>query len=371
VIAKKKLFALYQDPSVDLQLFYIDDKIKKFDWTTIDVFLACESQFKIAAIEINYQNIALSKALIDRLRPSCDLLVIKSMELSDGILELIKDNDFPNVTFVLGGFLKFVPKNSVVDNDMCWLTSTATHYNYDWLDIVKDRLDPFSSKPFSFDVLYGYPKKHRLFLRESISQFDHQPWFYQSAFFDKRKNNGKIDMSDDDFWDEETVATYDQDYKCTYRGVDKMISQILPYKVYQKTAYSLVCETHFANHFSFFTEKIAKPILAFRLFIVFSGAGYLKNLRRLGFQTFDGIIDESYDSEDNDCVRWKMAIDQALWLCQQPQAEILAQIVPTVLHNYQVLKNLRRDVPSYHVQKFLLIKQLEICQQNTNRATHK
>jgi hypothetical protein len=40
-------------------------------------------------------------------------------------------------------------------------------------------------------------------------------------------------------------------------------------------------------------------MLAQRLFIVASGQYYLHNLRSLGFQTFDKVIDERYDTIEN------------------------------------------------------------------------
>ena len=70
---------------------------------------------------------------------------------------------------------------------------------------------------------------------------------------------------------------------------------------------------------------------------MFAGRGYLANLRRLGFQTFDTVIDESYDLESDALVRWRRAWQQMCWLAEQPQSEILAKIRPIVEHNYNVI----------------------------------
>jgi hypothetical protein len=98
-----------------------------------------------------------------------------------------------------------------------------------------------------------------------------------------------------------------------------------------------VAETCWQNHFSFFTEKTVKPIIARRLFVVFAGQGHLQNLRTMGFQTFNTIIDESYDDEEDDLVRWQRAWDQVEWLKSQPQEEILERIRPIVEHNFAVM----------------------------------
>jgi hypothetical protein len=132
------------------------------------------------------------------------------------------------------------------------------------------------------------------------------------------------------------------------------ISQVLPLKIYNKTAYSIVMETWADNRYSFFTEKIAKPILGRRLFVVISGQHFLRNLRQLGFKTFDGIIDESYDSIQESTTRWAKAIEQTKWLCQQPQEKILSQIAPIVIHNFAVLSNLRLSPVDEYAEKFLI-----------------
>jgi hypothetical protein len=67
---------------------------------------------------------------------------------------------------------------------------------------------------------------------------------------------------------------------------------------YTDTWYSLVTETIFDYPHSFRTEKIYKPILMAHPFVVAANAGYLRDLRNAGFQTFDSIIDERYDQID-------------------------------------------------------------------------
>jgi len=91
------------------------------------------------------------------------------------------------------------------------------------------------------------------------------------------------------------------------------------------------------NGYSFFTEKTVKPIMAERLFVASSGRHFLKNLRKLGFKTFDGIIDESYDEVYQLHERTEMIAEQLMYLFTQPQEEILAKIRPITEHNKQVM----------------------------------
>ena len=68
---------------------------------------------------------------------------------------------------------------------------------------------------------------------------------------------------------------------------------------YADTYFSLVTETICEHGNSFRTEKIAKPIAQGHPWIVASNAGFYRDLRNLGFQTFGHVIDESFDLIDN------------------------------------------------------------------------
>lgn len=122
-----------------------------------------------------------------------------------------------------------------------------------------------------------------------------------------------------------------------YYGHSMSISQVIPIDIYNRTAYTVVAETNYDNQYSFYTEKTAKPIIARRLFIMFAGQHYLRNLRNMGFQTFGSVIDESYDSIEDNQQRWTAACEQINWLCNQDQATILQKIRPIVEHNFTVM----------------------------------
>ena len=53
----------------------------------------------------------------------------------------------------------------------------------------------------------------------------------------------------------------------------------------------------FSNSKVFITEKIFKPLITLKPFIVNANPGYLKHLRNLGFKTFGKFWDEQYDEE--------------------------------------------------------------------------
>ena len=70
------------------------------------------------------------------------------------------------------------------------------------------------------------------------------------------------------------------------------------------------------------TEKIFKPIINFQPFIFVTTKGSLKLLRDLGFKTFEGFIDESYDNIDNNDKRLFAAYEQIKKLCLMSKEEI-------------------------------------------------
>lgn len=65
---------------------------------------------------------------------------------------------------------------------------------------------------------------------------------------------------------------------------------------YIDTYFSLVTETVFNTQYSFRTEKIWKAILMGHPWICVSNSGFYRDMRNLGFKTFDSLIDESFDT---------------------------------------------------------------------------
>jgi hypothetical protein len=84
-------------------------------------------------------------------------------------------------------------------------------------------------------------------------------------------------------------------------NVDGTYSSKFNPEVQQKGLWHLVTETVFYHDKLHLTEKIFKPIVAQRPFILFAAPGNLSYLKDYGFETFSQWIDESYDFEtDND-----------------------------------------------------------------------
>lgn len=66
-------------------------------------------------------------------------------------------------------------------------------------------------------------------------------------------------------------------------------------ETYNKIFVDVVCETWHNGNCFYPTEKIARAIVCRTPFLVYAGKGFLTNLRKLGFSTFNELWDESYD----------------------------------------------------------------------------
>jgi len=117
-------------------------------------------------------------------------------------------------------------------------------------------------------------------------------------------------------------------------------SQTVPWEIYRRTWVSLAVESVCSGSMFFMAEKISKPMMALRPFVVFGICGFLKHLQQLGFKTFHPYIDESYDSIRDDVERWQAAFDQVIKLHNQELDDLYIKLEDRVLHNQQTLKNL-------------------------------
>jgi hypothetical protein len=121
----------------------------------------------------------------------------------------------------------------------------------------------------------------------------------------------------------------------------KNISPYMPYEMYRQTNYTVICETLGTSDTFFFSEKTTKPLLGRRLFVMFGAVDFLKNLRNLGFKTFNRVIDESYDSIKNHVLRFDAAFQQVQWLSEQDPREIYSQIQGELEHNCHLVQTLQ------------------------------
>lgn len=290
-----------------------------------------------------------------------DKVIIHHKELDIMDVDYIKQiqSTTSKVLFSINGVIQDSINNLT---SLEWIASTVNLYWQEGnLRAQLALLNPFSIKEKYFDFLPGLPRPHRLVVADYIKNFNLNDKILSAPMFAMRMDTqANIDYLDPLLWDQAITKVIGSSYNdITYNGLNIKSSQLVPIEIYNHTAYSIVTETAVDNCYNFYTEKIAKPMIASRLFIVFSGKNYLENLRKLGFKTFHGIIDESYDKIDNPTERWYAAFEQVKYLCSRPQEEILPQIAPIVLHNqrmimsYDWIKNLKYYIEDLFLDEFI------------------
>lgn len=126
-------------------------------------------------------------------------------------------------------------------------------------------------------------------------------------------------------------------------GPIQSISPYVPWEIYKNTWYSVVCENGFTGDSFFLTEKTSKVMYAKRVFVLFGPCHFLRNLRELGFKTFDSIIDESYDNQHIDITRYRSAWNQMLELVKQDPVAVYERARPILEHNRQHMIELKQQ----------------------------
>lgn len=204
-----------------------------------------------------------------------------------------------------------------------------------------------------FDVLLGLKKSHRQFVFDNLknhnllernfvsildSVYSEEPrnQYYSPELYSLESPEGKQTI--------DAIGAFNS-YHCNVNSntlhrfdtVHNSVSQQVPWLIYNNSYYTIVAETLENISTYFFTEKTAKPLFAKRLFIVFGSQGHLKNLKNLGFKTFDTIIDESYDSESDPIRRWEKAFEQVLLLHQLDPVIVYDQIKDILEHNHNLI----------------------------------
>lgn len=212
--------------------------------------------------------------------------------------------------------------------------------------LINDYIDTNDKEKLkSFDVLLGLNKKHRQFIFNSLRHHNLLDECYISLL---SKNREKYVYYSDDLRSIETDdvlqainknnGIFYSQIATNFTQYQYPISRQVPYNIYKNSWYSIVAETNWQT-WTFISEKTAKPLFSKRLFVIFAAPYYLKKLREWGFLTFDTIIDESYDLELNNQLRYKKAFDQVLLLRQLDPVTVYEKINPILEHNHNLIAN--------------------------------
>ena len=111
---------------------------------------------------------------------------------------------------------------------------------------------------------------------------------------------------------------------------------------YKRVYFNVVTESCYYDECIYFSEKIFKPIGQLTPFILMSTPYSLAKLREIGFKTFDGWIDESYDNEEDNDKRFFMIIEVIKNLCGTSREELhdwYYSLTDILIHNQKTLRD--------------------------------
>jgi len=105
--------------------------------------------------------------------------------------------------------------------------------------------------------------------------------------------------------------------------------------------------------YSLRSEKIYKPIAMGHPWIAVANRGFYQALRNQGFQTYNHLIDESFDQIDNNQDRLDRIVQVVNDLCQQDLAQFLVAAEQTSKYNQQYMADLGPRIRAEFPQQFL------------------
>ena len=226
---------------------------------------------------------------------------------------------YDNVYLFSDVVFNFTPKTNI-ENIVSWFIGTDNFYaTQSWAKQRILQLDNVLQRPMIFDCLLGTQRPHRDIIQTCYTNSQYR----DKILFSYYKHNINI-----------AQGTWDQDVD-QFEGSSVSRYALLPVEIYNQTYYSIVAETTTENSYNQYTEKVAKPIIASRPFVVFAGQNYLSNLRHLGFKTFASVVDEGYDTIADLHQRMETAWTQVEWLCAQDPEHVYRELHDVLQHNRQ------------------------------------
>jgi hypothetical protein len=204
-------------------------------------------------------------------------------------------------------------------------------------------------KPYQFLFLNGRARPHRIQLIQQLGDLlDQALW----SCLDGERTHTLPTKYEFPFFKDSAVDTQGWIKPQLFRNLWGEIYLHAP--AYQDTYFSLVTETVFYQPWSFRTEKIAKCLYIGHPWICAANTGFYRDLRNLGFRTFDPIIDESFDSIDDPTDRLARIVAVTRDTCAQDMLQFMSAVEPICKYNQQHLVEItarnRAEFPACFLQ---------------------
>lgn len=224
------------------------------------------------------------------------------------------------------------------------------HYGNHWIDRCKSQFDKPISKKQNLKILgcfLGKPNWHRLIIASWIYN---QKNILLTCHYNPDDERHRIDSE---------LTEINVNAKHELSSVINFLSKcpvtlkhgFLNYTIEHPEHYSileyypeifldLVVETYISGLSFFPTEKTLRPIIAMTPFIIMGPQGYLQNLKRMGFKTFDSWWSEDYDNF-SDYARWyeiKQILKVIINWDDNKLNSVLQEMKDILIHNRSLLQ---------------------------------
>ena len=208
------------------------------------------------------------------------------------------------------------------------------------------------NKPYKFLFLNGRTRPHRKYMIEQMRDaglLDHALWtnldttpvynhVYSTDLFERPS---EIQLLPPEYEVEQFHAGQRDQYQHAFVKHElfdnKWGDVYIRAEPYIDTYFSLVSETVCDYPYSLRSEKIYKPIAMAHPFVAVANRGFYRDLHNAGYQTFGHLIDESFDSIDNNQDRLDRIAQVVQDLCESDLAEFLVASRAVTKYNQQHL----------------------------------
>ena len=211
-----------------------------------------------------------------------------------------------------------------------------------------------TNKPYKFLFLNGRGRNHR---RSIISRFLNSGLIHQSIWSNLDQANGPVKYLDpyyevDQYQNRITIDTSETYVKHKLFNNEWGEIYLTP-APYVDTYFSLVTETVFYYPYSFRTEKIWKPVVMQHPWIAVANYRYYRDIHNLGFKTFGHLIDESFDSIEDNQARLERVATVVEDLCADDLPAFLLAAEDVCKYNYQLYQELRLKIVEEFPERFI------------------
>ena len=241
-----------------------------------------------------------------------------------------------------------------VSNPVDIVTNITSNYNY--FNHSEIKFFPFwaiwMSKPYGplLDEFSNLPKRHAVSCLNG-TQWAHRkltylelvkkPYFSKMIFSFVHRDQYKHQPYEVYLTSQEQQAFDQIPQLVEYLPNDKSIGIDLSinHPAYKESYINIVTETTVNEQTAMLSEKTFKPIIAGQLFVLIATTGAIDFLRKAGIDTFDDIIDHSYDTELDLRKRIQMVLAQVDRLVNLPLDALYARLKPRLKRNSEYFKS--------------------------------